>query len=97
MYDVGDLVQKDLKEAGKWYRLAAEGGHSMSQYNLGVMYAYGDGVRKDYELSYFWLLLAHSSGTAQALDAIKLLEKRLTFSQQRALKQKAESWKSTGM
>jgi TPR repeat protein len=31
-----------------WYRKAAEQGLSEAQYNLGVMYANGEGVAQDY-------------------------------------------------
>ena len=38
MYDNGDGVPQDYKEAVKWYRLAAEQGDASAQYNLGLMY-----------------------------------------------------------
>ena len=38
MYDNGDGVPQDYKEAVKWYRLAAEQGDAAAQYNLGIMY-----------------------------------------------------------
>jgi TPR repeat protein len=38
MYDKGEGVPEDDKEAMKWYRLAAEQGYASAQSNLGVMY-----------------------------------------------------------
>ena len=49
-YDIDD----DYKEAVKWYRKAAEQGHVESQFNLGVCYHNGDGVRKNYKKVVAW-------------------------------------------
>ena len=49
MYDEGQGVLQDYKEAVKWYRLAAEQGYSKAQYNLGLMYYKGLGVPQDWE------------------------------------------------
>lgn len=38
MYDNGQGVAEDDKEAVKWYRLAAEQGNVFAQYDLGVSY-----------------------------------------------------------
>ena len=35
------------QEAVKWFRLAAEQGDADAQYNLGYMYALGEGVAKN--------------------------------------------------
>ncbi len=39
MYERGQGVPQDYKEAVKWYRLAAEQGDAEAQFNLGIMYA----------------------------------------------------------
>ena len=42
-------TKKDYKEAIKWFRLAAEQGHSSAQINLGSIYENGEGgVPQDY-------------------------------------------------
>jgi TPR repeat protein len=38
MYDNGEGVLQDDKEAIKWYQKAAEQGHASAQFSLGVMY-----------------------------------------------------------
>ena len=38
----------DYVEAVKWWRKAAEQGYAEGQYNLGVSYAFGAGVKQDY-------------------------------------------------
>ena len=47
-YDIGEGVDKDMGEAVKWYRKAAEQGHSAAQCNLGMCCDNGEeGVAKD--------------------------------------------------
>ncbi len=43
MYQKGQGVDKDLEQAEKWYRLAAEGGHAKAQYKIAFGYAFGVG------------------------------------------------------
>jgi len=38
-YSNGDGVAKDAEQAVSWYRRAAEAGHAVAQYNVGVCYA----------------------------------------------------------
>ena len=44
MYENGQGVEKDLEEAVKWYRKAADQGNAYAQYNVGVVYYKGEGV-----------------------------------------------------
>ncbi len=46
-YEDGSGVKKDLKEAVRLYRLAADQGHAPAQNNLGACYQRGIGVDKD--------------------------------------------------
>ena len=41
MYDNGQGVIQDYKEAVKWYRLAADQGDAAAQFNLGYMFYEG--------------------------------------------------------
>ena len=50
----------------KWYRLAAEQGDAVAQFNLGVMYDEGDGVPQDYATALKWYRLAAEQGHADA-------------------------------
>ena len=47
----------------RWYRLAAEQGHAAAQYNLGVAYAEGEGVRQDDVQAHMWFNLAAAEGS----------------------------------
>ena len=46
-YTRGEGVEQDLVEAARLFKLAAEGGYALAQYNLGVCYRDGRGVEQD--------------------------------------------------
>ena len=78
MYDNGLGVMKDVKEAVKWYRKAAEQGQANAQNNLGCMYGFGDGVLQDYVTSYAWVNIAGANGYDIKEFKSVLLEKKMT-------------------
>jgi len=49
MYENGDAVPKDYKEAVKWYKKGSDQGDAPAQYNLARMYCWGVGVSHDNE------------------------------------------------
>lgn len=55
---------KNIREAAKWYRKAAEQGHPEAQYALSSCYASGEGVTKDEKESIKWLRKAAEGGHA---------------------------------
>lgn len=69
MYDNGDGVKQDDKEAVKWYRLAAEQGYAVAQCNRGAMYASGDGVPQDFGKALKWWQLAAEQRIESAPNA----------------------------
>jgi TPR repeat protein len=54
MYDNGLGVPRDYTEAVRWYRLAADEGYPVAQYDLGDMYEEGHGVPQDYAEAVRW-------------------------------------------
>ena len=48
MYESGKGVEKNLEQAVRWYRKAAEQGFALAQAQLGNMYVSGAGVKQDY-------------------------------------------------
>jgi TPR repeat protein len=52
----------------KLYRLAAEQGVAQAQYNLGVMYEYGNGVLQDNVRSHMWYNIASANGDKKAAE-----------------------------
>ena len=66
MYDSGEGVEQDFKEAAKWYRKAADQGEAMAQSNLGLMYHQGQGVEQDFKEALKWYQKAADQGNAMA-------------------------------
>ncbi len=65
-YYNGEGVERDYKEAVKWYRRSAEQGDAIAQYNLGNMYNQGEGVERDYEEAVKWYRRSAEQGNAEA-------------------------------
>ncbi|MCX6883110.1 MAG: hypothetical protein NTV12_11495 [Verrucomicrobia bacterium] len=65
----------------KWYRKAAEQNDAGAQVNLGVRYANGEGVTKDYVEGYMWFLLAGAQGGEDAKKNIEIMERKMTREQ----------------
>jgi len=59
--------------AAAWCRQAAEQGHSISQYNLGLMYDNGEGVAEDNAEAVRWFRLATDQGHDEARDRLAML------------------------
>ncbi|MSU45686.1 MAG: sel1 repeat family protein [Lacunisphaera sp.] len=65
-YLLGDGVSQDSVEAVKWYRRAAEQGHTGAQFDLGDMYESGIGVPRDRAEGEKWYRKAAEKGHATA-------------------------------
>ena len=55
-----------------WYRKAAEQGYTPSEYNLGLMYAQGEGAKRDPATAEKWFRRAADHGGVEA--QVKLAE-----------------------
>ena len=93
MYEKGQGVPQDYKEAVKWYRLSAEQGYADAQYNLGQIYRRGEGVPRDYVLAHMWLNFAVSNGEKLAIKGRSLVEKKMTPQQIEKAQEMARNWK----
>ena len=60
--------RKDAQNAVYWYRKAAEQGHTDAQYNLGIIYSWGQGVPQNSEQGAYWVRKAADKGHHQAED-----------------------------
>ena len=63
IYDNGQGVPQNDKEAVKWYRKSAEQGYLDAQNNLGMMYMVGEGVPQDNIYAHAWFNIAASNGS----------------------------------
>lgn len=66
MYDYGQGVAKDPKQALYWYTLSANQGDPAVQYQVGAKYFRGDGVQQDYHEAAKWWKLAANGGQVDA-------------------------------
>ena len=66
-YETGDGVGKNLTEAVKWYRMAAEQGHAQGMFELSKCYTFGFGVRKNSVTAGKWLRKAAEHGHVTAM------------------------------
>jgi TPR repeat protein len=67
-------------EVVKWYRLAAEQGYADAQFNLGVMYANGEGVIQNNVSAHMLFNLAGAQGDEEGRKNRDLISKQLTTS-----------------
>lgn len=66
MYDLGQGVAQDYRQAVVWYRRAAEQGYVPAQFALAEMYKNGDGVAKDLNQAVTWYRRAAAGGSTGA-------------------------------
>ena len=62
----------------KWYRKSAEQGFATAQYNLGVMYATGEGVPTNFVKAYMWISLAKAQGDKDASGGLDIVKSEMT-------------------
>ena len=59
-----------MSEVVEAIRLAAEQGFASAQYNLGLMYANGEGVPQDYVAAHMWFNLAGAQSSGDQRDEV---------------------------
>jgi TPR repeat protein len=77
----------------KWYRLAADQGYAHAQYNLGIMYAKGQGVPQDYVKAHMWFNLSAAQGEQDAAEHRDKVAQRMTPAQIAEAQKLAREWK----
>jgi len=85
-------VERDEKEAFRWFHRAADHGSLKAQAKLGILYWNGRGVPKDVNEAYFWTVLARARGDEENKDLAAILSSGMTPSQSAAIEQKADLW-----
>ena len=69
-YKLGSGVDKDYREAVRWFQKSAEQDYADAQFELGVMFEYGYGVDKDISLARYWYQRAAEQGDKDAKKAL---------------------------
>ena len=74
-------------------RVKAERGDAIAQFNLGVMYAEGQGVPQDYVMAHMYFNIAPIDGYEDAVINRRIVEKQMTPSQIEKAQDLAREWK----
>jgi hypothetical protein len=97
LYAFGAGVPKNLEEAVRWYRLAAEQGSSSARANLAREFTDGSGEHPDYGAAYFWALLAQSNQSdiagSRVEEVIRNARSRISAEEAAALEAKVDDWR----
>lgn len=72
-YRLGDVVERDIERALKWYRLAAEQDHIGAARELGRLYLGYKDVPADYKLARRWFSKAAAAGDSESLYGMAML------------------------
>ena len=91
-YATGEEVKQDVHRGVKWFTLAAEQGHILSQATLGAYYWAGRGVPQDLTKAYYWSVLAQAGGDQASKYRVAVLASRMSRSQVLAAQQQANDW-----
>lgn len=73
LYYNGELVDKDYKEAFRYFQIASNAGHSSGMISVGHMYAWGCGVEQsaDKAIEYYIKAVYSSGGSLDIMDLLK--------------------------
>ena len=74
MYDGGKGVEKNGREAMRWYLVASAQGSSGAAYNLGQLYHDGNGIPQNYKLARRWYRSAADRGSIKAAVNLGFME-----------------------
>lgn len=70
---------QDYAQAAHWYLKAAEQSHGLAQFNLGMMYAMGQGMPRDEAKALVWIQTAANLGDAGAQYRLGMKHHRASF------------------
>ena len=82
-----------MVRSGKVVSKAAEQGQANAQHDLGVCYAKGDGIPRNYSEAYFWLLLSSAQGNENIAKDLNIIEDSLTIEQRNMVQARAAEFK----
>jgi hypothetical protein len=70
-----DSIVKDLAQALYWWKRAADQGHVLAAYNLGLMYEKGHGVAADPATALTYFMEAAKRGDAKAAEKVGMVKR----------------------
>ena len=93
MYNNGEGVVKDDKQAAAWYRKAAEQGNTIAQAQLGNMYRLGKGISQSCIMAYMWLDISARGGNAAAKDLRRAVAEGMSPAEIAEAKRMSAEWR----
>lgn len=98
-YSDGDGRIEDVREAARWYLVAAQRGHARAQNDLGLLFAKGQGLPQDYVKAYALFDLAAASFEMgrrrdQAIEMRDMMAAFMTPDERDEAHRLAASWKA---
>ena len=75
LYKDKEFSESDMEQAFKWYKSAADSGHSQAQLSLGAMLLLGQGTDQNVELARAYLIKASKNGEEKADEILLALDK----------------------
>jgi len=88
-----DSERPDHAGAAQWFAEAAGYGLRDSQYNIGLLYERGLGVKENAAEACFWFLVAAAQGDQDALVKARAIENSLPAALQRTARDRLQKWK----
>ena len=82
----------DPKAAGRWFRRGAEQGFTSAQFNLGAMYAKGEGVARNYVKAHMWFTITSAYGNKKGKKVRDIVEKRMSATDISRARKLAREW-----
>jgi TPR repeat protein len=92
---VGEGGDVDFPAAANWFLKAANEGHAKAQFNLGVCYLSGDGLKQDEVAVVKWWTLAAMQGHPGASANLDAARDRLKPDQLRIVQEMTADWYSS--
>ncbi|ORY37569.1 HCP-like protein [Rhizoclosmatium globosum] len=70
-YEFGEMLERNMPSAVKWYQAAANNGNAEAQYRLGLCYEMGDGVDQNSEKALKLFRTAAAQGYPEAIRHLR--------------------------
>ena len=71
--ETGKMMDYDLESAAGWFQRSAEQGHAGAHFNLGLLYAEGQGVPQDFAKAVEWFTKAAEQGNVDAQNNLGVM------------------------
>lgn len=84
---------RDFQTAARLWYSQASTGDAIAQYNLGRLYAQGEGVPRDMAEAYKWFALSRAAGRSEGNVALNKIARTMTAAQIAEGQRRAELWR----